>query len=431
MSCTIDYQYMRPKKAAVLKKWHEKPFHCRKELMVDTFQNSVILPLRQFPGDTLSWGRGGMLDEKGNYIPQSSIFTFYDFGYSVENEEYRDEKVVYGGFFAHHWGHFLLDTVPRLWYWFENDQTIDKYVFMVYQDESTELTGNYREFFSLLGILDKVEIISQPTRYREVVVPELSYDRRKDYWSRRYNQIFEAVSANMKPEPQWETREKIYLSRGRLEKALRMEAGLDFLDHYFRKNGFEVVYPEAISLSYMIFLIQNADLVAAESGSLPHNMLFGEDGKKIVIVERYAFNDREQPDVNIIKDMNVVYIDGCLGLYPVELSYGPFMFCYDTQFERFTRDYGFLPPDEKYTSAAYRKKVFQQYFAAYTDEHRYQWYMGEWMLPHADSLYEIYEDSMAYFGDYMKGKRPFLWHHYFEIHYFKQFVKRLIGWERS
>ena len=33
----------------------------------------------------------------------------------------------------------------------------------------------------------------------------------------------------------------------------------------------------------------------------------------------------------------------------------------------------------------------------------------------------------AFFGDYLDGKRPFRWHHYFELHYFKQFVKRILG----
>ena len=33
----------------------------------------------------------------------------------------------------------------------------------------------------------------------------------------------------------------------------------------------------------------------------------------------------------------------------------------------------------------------------------------------------------GFFGDFLDGKRPFRWHHYFELHYFKQFVKRILG----
>ena len=28
--------------------------------------------------------------------------------------------------------------------------------------------------------------------------------------------------------------------------------------------------------------------------------------------------------------------------------------------------------------------------------------------------------------EYLNGSRPFLWHHYFEVHYWKQFVKRIL-----
>ena len=39
-------------------------------------------------------------------------------------------------------------------------------------------------------------------------------------------------------------------------------------------------------------------------------------------------------------------------------------------------------------------------------------------------------NQISNIGDYLDGKRPFLWHHYFELHYFKQFVKRLLSSRR-
>ena len=52
--------------------------------------------------------------------------------------------------------------------------------------------------------------------------------------------------------------------------------------------------------------------------------------------------------------------------------------------------------------------------------------MYDWYDEFADTMIEAYQAGHAYFGDYLDGKRPFLWHHYFELHYFKQFVKRLL-----
>ena len=64
---------------------------------------------------------------------------------------------------------------------------------------------------------------------------------------------------------------------------------------------------------------------------------------------------------------------------------------------------------------------------ASADLYRYNWYQDSWYGPFADSLYEGFRAGHAFFGDYLDGKKPFRWHHYFELHYFKQFVKRILG----
>ena len=61
---------------------------------------------------------------------------------------------------------------------------------------------------------------------------------------------------------------------------------------------------------------------------------------------------------------------------------------------------------------------------------RGNWFMYDWYDQFADTMIEAYQAGHKYFGDYLDGKRPFLWHHYFELHYFKQFIKRLLGIQR-
>ncbi len=56
--------------------------------------------------------------------------------------------------------------------------------------------------------------------------------------------------------------------------------------------------------------------------------------------------------------------------------------------------------------------------------------MEPWYPEIADSLYEAYEDNYPYFQEYLDGNKPFLPEHYFQIHYWKQFIKRLIHYSR-
>ena len=44
---TLDLQYLRPKKAAALKRWHDGNLEVREKLQVLHLSNATILPLRK------------------------------------------------------------------------------------------------------------------------------------------------------------------------------------------------------------------------------------------------------------------------------------------------------------------------------------------------------------------------------------------------
>lgn len=419
----IDYRYMRPKKAAALKKMHEAPVETRSELTHVTVHNAVILPLRKT--DAYGWtGQGGVVDSHGNYVEQSATYSFVRGGYSFESPVFVDKKVVYCGYLIQHWGHFLVDSVSRLWYFLEDDPTVDKYVFILSEAEEREISGNYREFLTLLKIWDKLEIINTPTAYREVIVPELGFQRGQ-YYSPKYTQIFDTVAENIIPEPSWRPLEKIYWSRSQLKKSNEYEFGFDAFDDYFEKNGFTVMYPERVPLSQLIFYVRHAKLTAAVSGTLPHNMLFGYQGQNLLILERCAINNDWQVCVNCMKELNTTYIDANISLYTVPMS-GPFIMGYNQQVQRYTEDHGYLPPDSRFLSEKHFRSCFVKYMKVYQNNHRYQWFIQEYLLPEIDYHAEAYEEGYQYFGDYLNGSKPFFWHHYFELHYWKQFVKRIL-----
>ena len=423
MQC-IDYQYLRPKKAEALKKWVDFPVEVRTDPEIWTGENATILPLRRDPSFGLLFGKGGVVDCDGNYVDLSSIPLRVQYAYPFENPEFRDEKVVYCGYLVNHWGHFLIEAVTRLWYFMEQDSTVDKYVFFVDENEEREIRGNYREFLELLKIWDKLEIINKPTTYREIIVPELGIVCRKSYTPKLLD-VFNAVADNVVADPSWETPEKIYYSRSQFAKGQPFEFGFATLDNFFAKNGYTILYPEKVPLSRMIHYIRNSKVVATLSGSLPHNMLFANQGQKVEIVERLVISDDNQTDVNRMKELQVTYIDANIPLYPIDFV-GPFIMGYTPEMQRFAENMGYQPPDDEYLTESHYKKCFTQYMKAYKDLYNYRWFMGDWYGPFADSLYEGFQAGMAYFGDYLNRKKPYLWHHYFEFHYWKQFVKRLL-----
>lgn len=420
----IDYTYLRPKKAEALKKWYDAPVEIRQEPAIWQGEQATILPLRRDPSFGLLFGKGGVVDCQGQYVDLSAIPGRVQHAYPFQAPDCREETVVYCGYMVNHWGHFLIEGVTRLWYFLEQDASVDKYVFFLDEGEQRQIQGNYREFFQLLGIWDKLEFINRPTTFRRVIVPELGIHMRQGYAPKLLG-VFDRIAENVRPQPDWDTPEKIYFSRSQFQKGQPFEFGFDALDNFFAKNGYTILYPEKVPLSRMIHYIRSCQVVATLSGSLPHNMLFGRSGQKVEIIERLVISDDNQTDVNRMRDLDVVYVDANIPVYTIDFV-GPFIMGYTPELQRFAQDRGYQPPDARYLTKKHYKSCFVRYIKSYQDLYRYNWFQDDWYGPFADSLYEGFQAGHQFFGDYLDGKRPFLWHHYFELHYWKQFVKRLL-----
>ncbi|MCD8026989.1 MAG: glycosyltransferase family 61 protein, partial [Clostridiales bacterium] len=218
--------------------------------------------------------------------------------------------------------------------------------------------------------------------------------------------------------------DRIFFTRSQLKGASKSEFGLDMLDDYFRKNGFEIIAPERISLSKMIFLIRNAEVCASISGTLAHNMIFANDQQHLIIIERGVRTTYYQMGINHLRCLKITYIDANFCFYP--LYHSPFVFAYIGKLEEFTKDNAYLPADEKYYSKKYLKKLFKDYIKAYQNIYGYQWFMYDWMIEYTDCIYEAYQDSEKYFLNYLNGTAPFKLSHYFKWKYIKQFIKKII-----
>jgi hypothetical protein len=403
-----DYSYLRPKKAKILKDWENKPFEKVQELDVWHGENATILPLKKLPGDTYLFGRAGVVDAEGNYVEMSAIPQRVQSAYPVEKPQYRDESVIYCGYWVKQWGHFLIESVARIWYAFESTE---KLIFVTEDGADSQLFGNYKEFFQLLGVYDRIEIINTPTKFKKVLLPELAYKRSISY-SDQYKTIFARIAENVPALDQNKVAEKIFLSRSHLKNVRKKEYGYDMLDNYFERNGYRIVHPQEISLSDLIGLLKSCSECASVSGTLPHNMLFAADYSKLTIIERNVLNNEIQLDINRIKRLNVTYVDACLAVYPVNVGYGPFVLAYNKQFDAFTQDRGYHLPDQKYRTKRYIKKGFVSYMNEYRRTYQSQWVMEEWMFGYCGYLYEAYKESLAYYGDYICERKPYRISHY-------------------
>ena len=361
--------FLRKRKNADYKRIYQglsKKLHLKYEV----YRNAVVLPLRKFDGDKTYFGRGGVVDESGNYAKISAVEGRAEGAYDYDRCVYMDKKVVYCGYLTNAaWGDFLTESVARCWYFLKNDQTIQAYVFVTESVSGVSAPeGNIREFFRLLGMEDKLEILHEPTKCREVVIPQMAYSIRH-YYSVQYRKIFATVIEQAMQYRGETYHQKVFLSRGNwTQNSTKYEFGNEMLDDFFRKNGFEIIYPESLSLTELICILQNADTVASVSGSGAHNILFGKDGQKMIIIDRTVLNNEIQVEINKIKDLDVIHIDANLGFFPVGFGRGPFLYFMNSYFREFVKIYHMKAPAERFQSKEYLCNNLGNYFKAYNRE---------------------------------------------------------------
>ncbi len=420
----IDRTYLRPEKAILHEKMYEG-FEKKEAPVSKVYRNAEILPAIRFDEDEdrLMFGRGGLVAEDGSYVEESGIEARIGGFYEHEKGEFRDERVVYCGYFARGWGHFLLESISRLWYATEDDPDVDAYIFFTGENGPTDIiTGNFCEFFRLLGILDKVRIINRPECFREVILPGLSYSF-NHYYTDSYPALLDRVAeeavkeaGNMADRPK-----RVYLSRRHVYDKKHFyggeryrEYGLDMLDDYFERNGFHIIYPERITLPELIVLLRNADTVATESGSCAHNLLFLPNKAENIIIERHALGNDYQANIDCLRDFLVCYVDACYALYPVDAFGGPFILAFTDCFRRFTKDRGYRTPSEKYLGEKNLKKAIRWYIWLYRHLYGDKIFMTMEILPWGPAFIEINDETAEVFDKWLNTPFRRLRHRLYE-----------------
>lgn len=367
-------------------------------LRVEVYPKGTVLPLRKCPEKDVPALMGGVTDSDGVGVSLASVPGWIGEGYACSEAEcvYDDRTAVYCGCLIRHWGHFLLESITRLWYCLEDFDRDYVLAFVVKEGEPCGLTGNYQRFFDLLGLTnDQIVILNKPTRFRRVIVPERSFQYKK-FYSEAYKRTLDEVAKHaLEKCSHWEKKaeKRVFLSRSRFQKARDTEIGIDMLDDYFTRNGYGILYPECTDLGELVCRLRNAQVCASASGTVAHNFIFCKDGQETIIIEREPIVNDAQMSIERIRHLQTTYIDGHVAVYPPFPGRGPFFFCFTSCFRRFTQEKGYVFPGEEYLNDETINRNLRQYLEIYRNNN------GEALAYHpihdrfAPCIVEAYADA--------------------------------------
>ena len=240
----------------------------------------------------------------------------------------HDSTAVFLGYLRPCWGHWITNTISRLWFLFsEAYLAMDKktpLLFVSHCGNIVDFPKPLKDLITLMGIdTSSITIVRSPQKFKSIILPDESFVE-GEYYSDEYKNMIDRIVCN--PSLDKLKVDKVYFSRRYAGK------GRDFgevsIERMFRAKGYKVFYPEYMSVHEQLSILSSCNVFATTEGSTSHNALFLRDGAKLVVLSKFRNLNYHQFVINDLKKLDVTMIDSHLTLFDSEYDghtmWGPF-----------------------------------------------------------------------------------------------------------
>ncbi len=352
-------------------------------LKVKEISEGIVLPSISFTdGQGFERYKGGVVNDIGQFVNESAhyrekIGAFWGSlieGYKPQPKiEYDEREVIYGGLIFEHFGHFLIESTGRLWYYLQNGKNhpvafvapgkVKKFVY---------------EFLELIGLKkENIIIIKKPVRFKKIIVPQSSFAIR-NYFTKEFILPYQNNKAPAN------SIKRIYLTRTKFKNGPKT-FGEEILEKAFADNGYKIIAPELLSLKEQIAYIKGAESIAGIMGTATHLALFAKPGTELILINRSDDLNNNQIMVNQAASLTVCRVDGHLNFLPTSHTDGPFVMGITDCLLQLFKDKNYKIDDFKlnYLKQSSIKLILNEWLRIYSRGHEHQW------LPEAFQPYTL------------------------------------------
>ena len=177
---------------------------------------------------------------------------------------------LYGGVGRVHFGHFLVESISRLWALDQLDQPVDSVVFFPMHGRSANMTfgRTLSELIALFCGDVPITAIDTPTQIAELVVPSQGVGHLN--WSVGTPEFRHFIRSRLEAEYAPDGPEKIYISRTRLSNEDSLVDQETRIEEMMANAGYTIFHPERYSLREQIGYLMAARMVVGADGSAFH-----------------------------------------------------------------------------------------------------------------------------------------------------------------
>lgn len=249
-------------------------------------ENGIALPLKPIQS-SVNYFQGGICDHNGVFLAghvsnvNDKNFThwrIFNQSYEVDygNLNKINETVIYGGVLLPHFGHFITESFSRLWFCIQNKENY-KIIFFNFENNNKIY---YENILKTIGLSSKnCILITTPTQFDKIIIPEQTLYLMSGY-RKECQSVYDFIISQIEPK----SFKKIYLSRKKLNFCNSTREV--YFEDFYRKRGFEIIYPETLSFTEQVSIINGAEEIVCTVGTLVHLTFFCKKNVKLTILGR-------------------------------------------------------------------------------------------------------------------------------------------------
>ncbi|MDU8927569.1 glycosyltransferase 61 family protein [Alisedimentitalea sp. MJ-SS2] len=177
---------------------------------------------------------------------------------------------LFGGVGRVHFGHFLIETIPRLWALDHLDPPVESVIFFPMHGRRTDMPfgRTLRELIDLFCGDVPITMIDHPTEIAELVVPSQGVGHLN--WSTGTPEFRQFVRSRFEAAYKPDGPERLYISRTRLGNEDSLVDQEDAIEELMAAAGYTIFHPERYSIREQVEHLMAAKTVVGADGSAFH-----------------------------------------------------------------------------------------------------------------------------------------------------------------
>lgn len=253
-------------------------------LQAREYPRATVMPYRRGEAGSGTW-RLGAFDAAGACIEETLVYhrrpngAPRQMGFPADPAPARAERAgtaIYLGPLLEHFGHFLLESLSRVWFARRHPElpvVWSRRVGPGATRGADPLTAWQRDILAAIGLGNPAVFVDVPTRFETLIVPELG-----NHFQHSFHPELAAALASVPHAPV--PGRRLWLSRSKLPERLG-NLSMPEVERRLADLGWTVVHPETLSFPDQMAQLARAERVAGEQGSAFHNVLFLKDPKSL------------------------------------------------------------------------------------------------------------------------------------------------------